>query len=124
MQPEARQGRWNAPDLLPAKLEKGYARIAAMWKFHRSLANNPSACDRGVKERGNTAQCPVVIEVARGDDQRRSGVKREKEEARNPIVSAKVTETVTRLTRGGLSANQAGADARRAALPKRSKNRS
>ena len=30
------------------------------------------------KERGNTAQCPVVIEVARGDDQRRSGVKKEK----------------------------------------------
>ena len=28
LQPEARQRRWKAPDLLPAKLEKGDARIA------------------------------------------------------------------------------------------------
>jgi hypothetical protein len=68
----ARQRRWKAPDLLPAKLEKSDARIAASRKFSRSLANHLVACERGVKELGNTAQCPVV----RGCARRRSEAKR------------------------------------------------
>jgi len=48
-------------------------------------------------------------------------------EARNPSGACclgEVTRTVTRLTRGSLSNDHAGDGARRAALPKRSKNRS
>ena len=46
LRPEARQRRWKAPDLLPAKLQKGDARIAAMRKIRRSLVNHPAACER------------------------------------------------------------------------------
>jgi hypothetical protein len=46
LQPEARQRRWKVPDLLPAKREKGDARIAAIRKIHRSLVNHPAVCER------------------------------------------------------------------------------
>ncbi|MGH9752543.1 MAG: heavy metal-responsive transcriptional regulator [Blastocatellia bacterium] len=55
-------------DLLQARLEDVDARIKAMRKFRRSLASHLAACERELKERGNAARCPVVIEIARGGD--------------------------------------------------------
>jgi DNA-binding transcriptional MerR regulator len=68
----------KARDLLSAKLEEVDARINAMRKFRRSLANHLAACERELKERGNAARCPVVIEIARGGDQQRAGDKKGK----------------------------------------------
>ncbi|HZF39749.1 MAG TPA: heavy metal-responsive transcriptional regulator [Blastocatellia bacterium] len=65
-------------DLLSAKLEEVDARIQAMRKFRRSLANHLAACESELKERGNAARCPVVIEIARGGDRQRTVVKKEK----------------------------------------------
>ena len=65
-------------DLLRAKLEEVDARIEAMRKFRRSLANHLTACERELKRRGDAARCPVVIEIAGGGDQRRTAVKKEK----------------------------------------------
>ena len=65
-------------DLLRAKLEDVDTRIEAMRKFRRSLASHLAACDRELKERGDAARCPVVIEISRGGDQPRTVVKKEK----------------------------------------------
>jgi DNA-binding transcriptional MerR regulator len=65
-------------DLLRAKLEDVDARMEAMRKFRRSLANHLAACERELKERGNTARCPVVIEISRGGDLPQPVVKKEK----------------------------------------------
>jgi DNA-binding transcriptional MerR regulator len=65
-------------DLFSAKLEEVDPRINAMRKFRRSLANHLAACERELKERGNAARCPVVIEIARGGHQQRAGGKKEK----------------------------------------------
>jgi MerR family mercuric resistance operon transcriptional regulator len=62
-------------DLLRAKLEEVDARINAMRKFRRSLANHLAACERELKEHGNAARCPVVIEIARGGDQHRECIR-------------------------------------------------
>jgi MerR family transcriptional regulator, mercuric resistance operon regulatory protein len=65
-------------DLLRAKVEEVDARIEAMRKFRRSLADHLAACERELKERGNAARCPVVIEISRGMDQPQAVVKMEK----------------------------------------------
>ena len=65
-------------DLLRAKLEDVDSRIEAMRKFRRSLANHLAACERELKERGNAARCPVVIEISRGGNQPLTAVKKEK----------------------------------------------
>jgi DNA-binding transcriptional MerR regulator len=65
-------------DLLRAKLEDVDARMEAMRKFRRSLANHLAACERELKERGNAARCPVVIEISRGGDLPQPVVKKEK----------------------------------------------
>ena len=65
-------------DLLRAKLEDVDARINAMRKFRRSLASHLAACERELKERGDAARCPVVIEISQGREQPRTVVKKEK----------------------------------------------
>lgn len=65
-------------DLLRAKLGDVDARIEAMRKFRRSVANHLAACERELKERGNAARCPVVIEISRGGNQPLTAVKKEK----------------------------------------------
>ncbi len=65
-------------DLLRAKLEDVDSRILSMRKFRHSLADHLAACERELKERGNAARCPVVIEILRGGNQPRTVVKKEK----------------------------------------------
>ncbi len=68
----------NVRDLLRAKLEDVDARIKAMRKFRRSLADHLAACERELRKRGDAARCPVVIEISRGGDQAQTMVKKEK----------------------------------------------
>jgi len=63
---------------LRAKLEDVDARIEAMRKFRRSLADHLAACEREMKKRGDAARCPVVIEISRGGNQPLTAVKKEK----------------------------------------------
>ena len=50
-------------DLLRAKIEELDGRIKAMRSFRRTLARHYVACEKELGERGQEAQCPVVIEI-------------------------------------------------------------
>lgn len=50
-------------DLLRARLEELDEKIKAMRAFRRTLARHYEACEKELEERGNTAQCPVLVEI-------------------------------------------------------------
>jgi len=51
-------------DLLRAKLTELDRRLKTMRDFRGTLANHLAECESELKRHGNTAQCPVVIEIA------------------------------------------------------------
>ena len=52
-------------DLLRAKLTELDERMKAMKEFRRTLARHLAACERELKEHGEEAECPVVVEITR-----------------------------------------------------------
>jgi DNA-binding transcriptional MerR regulator len=50
-------------ELLRAKLEEIDQRIKTMRSFRRTLAHHLAACERELGERGEAAECPVVLEI-------------------------------------------------------------
>ena len=50
-------------DLLRAKLGELDERMEAMRKFRGTLADHLAACERELRLRGKTAQCPVIVEI-------------------------------------------------------------
>jgi DNA-binding transcriptional MerR regulator len=52
-------------DLLRAKLTELNERMKAMKEFRGTLARHLAACERELKEHGDEAACPVVVEITR-----------------------------------------------------------
>ena len=52
-------------DLLRAKLKEVDERIRLMEEFRQTLSNHLSACERTLKEEGNAAECPVMVNITR-----------------------------------------------------------
>ena len=50
-------------ELLRAKLEDIDQRIKTMRSFRRTLAHHLAACERELDEKGQAAECPVVLEI-------------------------------------------------------------
>jgi DNA-binding transcriptional MerR regulator len=50
-------------DLLKAKLNELDARVKAMRSFRRTLVHYLAECEVELKSHGETAQCPVVVEI-------------------------------------------------------------
>lgn len=50
-------------ELLRAKLEEIDQRIKTMRNFRRTLAHHLAACERELDEKGQAAECPVVLEI-------------------------------------------------------------
>ena len=50
-------------ELLRAKLEEIDRRIKTMRTFRRTLAHHLAACERELNEKGEAAECPVVMEI-------------------------------------------------------------
>jgi MerR family mercuric resistance operon transcriptional regulator len=50
-------------ELLRAKLDELKTRIKTMQNFRRTLARHLTACERELKEKGNAAECPVIVEI-------------------------------------------------------------
>jgi len=51
-------------DLLRAKLAELDERMRSMRDFRRTLANHLAACERTLKEQGETARCPVIVTIS------------------------------------------------------------
>jgi DNA-binding transcriptional MerR regulator len=52
-------------DLLRAKLIELDERLKSMKEFRRALSRHLAACERELKEHGEGAECPVVVEITR-----------------------------------------------------------
>lgn len=50
-------------ELLRAKLHELESRIRVMQNFRRTLARHLTACERELKDKGNAAECPVIVEI-------------------------------------------------------------
>ena len=50
-------------ELLRAKLEEIDQRIKTMRSFRRTLAHHLADCERELDEKGQAAECPVVLEI-------------------------------------------------------------
>jgi DNA-binding transcriptional MerR regulator len=50
-------------EMLGAKLEEIDQRIKTMRSFRRTLAHHLAACERELDEKGQAAECPVVLEI-------------------------------------------------------------
>lgn len=55
-------------DLLRAKLSEIDERIELMRKFRQTLARHLSACEKELRAHGETASCPVVVEITHTGD--------------------------------------------------------
>jgi len=53
-------------ELLRTKLVEIDRRINTMRNFRRTLAHHLAACERELNEKGNAAECPVIVEIGRG----------------------------------------------------------
>jgi DNA-binding transcriptional MerR regulator len=63
-------------DLLRAKLNELDERLEAMRKFRGTLADHLAACERELRLRGKSAQCPVIIEITQVGSMARKEKKR------------------------------------------------
>jgi DNA-binding transcriptional MerR regulator len=54
-------------DLLRAKLDKIGSRIKTMQNFRRTLARHLTRCERELNDKGNAAECPVMVEIGHGN---------------------------------------------------------
>jgi len=50
-------------ELLRTKLVEIDRRINTMRNFRRTLAHHLAACERELNEKGNAAECPVIVEM-------------------------------------------------------------
>jgi DNA-binding transcriptional MerR regulator len=53
-------------DLLRIKLTEVRERIRLMEEFTKTLSRHLAACERTLKEDGDEAECPVLLQIARG----------------------------------------------------------
>lgn len=65
-------------DLLRVKLDELDERIEAMRKFRGSLAEHLATCERELRLRGKSAQCPVIAELTQVSPSQRAVPRKDK----------------------------------------------
>ncbi len=65
--------------LLRAKLDELERRIKTMRVFRRTLTRHLAACERELNEKGNSAECPVIVEIEHSNQRAQSaGLRKER----------------------------------------------
>ncbi len=63
-------------ELLRAKLEEIDQRIKTMRRFRRTLAHHLATCEKELNQRGEAAECPVIIDIEHADRGPKAAVRR------------------------------------------------
>ena len=70
-------------DLLRAKLTELEQRMRLMRRFHATLTNHFSACERALRQDAQTTECPVIVKIGQIDSAPRSGRHQSQRKHRN-----------------------------------------